>query len=120
MTNVEMKTVLKKAGVSAEEIKRVEEKFDVDDLCAIVSKAKSPDDAIKAICKTYTDIDAKKLKEQYDFYADQYEAASKEGKLQTAEQLSMGELEYVAGGASSKWSDGWRWRRIRRVSSRCL
>ena len=21
----------------------------------------------------------------------------------------MGELEYVAGGASSKWSDGWRW-----------
>ena len=107
MTNAEMKKSLEKAGASAEEIKQIEDKFDIEKLEKLVKSARTPEEAIEAACKAFPDFNKNELKKQYSFYDDQYKAAVKEGKIQKAEQLTMEELNHVAGGANPGW-EPWR------------
>ena len=110
MTNAEMKKSLKQLGVKDADIKKVEKDLDAEKLSVAVEKAKSPDEAIKAIAKACPSINAKELKKRYEFVSGQSAEVNKEvKKLKKPMQLTGDELENVAGGSIGDWfSKNWK------------
>ena len=101
MTNAEMKKSLKQMGVKDADIKKVEKGIDAEKLSAAVEKAKSPDEAIKAIANVCPSINANDLKKRYEFISGQAAEVNKEvEKLKKPMELTSDELEIVAGGSA--------------------
>ena len=101
MTNAQMKEALEKAGVKAADVSKVASKFDAEKITKAVESAATPDEAIKAVASLYPEINAKELKKQYDFYAEQLKDGIPDSvKAKAPMELSEDELENVAGGSA--------------------
>ena len=98
MTNEEMKMLLKKNGVSDENIEKTSAKYDAEKITEIVESASNQKEAIMAIHKLYPELEVSRLEESMTFMQDQLESAVKEQYEQGKIELSSEELENVAGG----------------------
>jgi hypothetical protein len=109
MTNAEMVKAFSEAGLKAADLKKIEKKVDAEKITKAVESAATLEDGIKAVCKLHPELNAKELKKQMDFYADQLSSSNsaKTRKLDEAMELTEDELEHVAGGTGSS-SINWK------------
>lgn len=98
MTKEELKITLEENGFSAENIEKIQNKYDVEKITEIVDGCSSPKEAFEAIHNAYPDIAVEELKKTCDFTMEQIAAAMKEKKPEGLVELTMDELENVAGG----------------------
>ena len=98
MTNVEVKKIMKESGLSSEDIKNFQNKFDAEKITEVVNNASCASEAFKAINELYPDLKVEELKKQSDFMMGQIAAAVEEAKKKGPVELSTEELENVAGG----------------------
>ncbi len=98
MTNVEVKKIMEESGISAEDIKKFQNKFDAEKITETVNNASSASEAFNALNKLYPELKVENLKKQCDFMMDQTLAALEEAKKKGPTELSQEELENVAGG----------------------
>lgn len=98
MTNAEYRTILEKNGVSAEDIKKIQGKFDAEKITETVEKAISPQEAFKALHDLYPELKVEELKKQSDFMMGQIAAAVEEAQKKGTIELTTEELDSVAGG----------------------
>lgn len=98
MTNTEVRKILEKNGLSAQEIKLLQDKFDFEKINDTVKKASNPSEAFEALHKLYPELKVEKLKNQSNFMMSQISAAVDEVKQKGPMELSQEELENVAGG----------------------
>ena len=98
MTNAEYRKILEENGISAEDIKKIQDKFDAEKITETVENAVSPDEAFKALHDLYPELKIEELKKQSDFMMGQIAAAVEEAKKKGTIELTTEELDSVAGG----------------------
>jgi len=111
MTNAEMVKAFSEAGLKAADLKKIEKKVDAEKITKAVESAATLEDGIKAVCKLHPELNAKELKKQMDFYAGQISGeSSKKSKKSAPMELTVDELEHVAGGSAvGDWfSKNWK------------
>ena len=89
---------MKESGLSSEDIKNFQNKFDAEKITEVVNNASCASEAFKAINELYPDLKVEELKKQSDFMMGQIAAAVEEAKKKGPVELSTEELENVAGG----------------------
>lgn len=111
MTNAEMAKAFSEAGLKAADLKKIEKKVDAEKITKAVETAATLEDGIKAVCKLHPELNANELKKQMDFYAGQISGeSSKKSKKKAPMELTVDELEHVAGGSAvGDWfSKNWK------------
>ncbi len=111
MTNAEMVKAFSEAGLKAADLKKIEKKVDAEKITKAVESAATLEDGIKAVCKLHPELNANELKKQMDFYAGQISGeSSKKSKKKAPMELTVDELEHVAGGSAvGDWfSKNWK------------
>ena len=98
MTKEELRVTLENNGFSAENIEKIQNKYDVEKITEIVDGCSSPKEAFEALHNEYPELAVEEMKKRCDFTMEQIAAAMKEKKPEGLVELTMDELENVAGG----------------------
>ncbi len=109
MTNMEMKTILEKNGLSAADVEKISGKYDAEKITELVESSACPREAFEKIHQFYPEVEVAELEKQMDFVQSQLEAAWNTENKEEVQELSENELDMVAGGGFFSWiSDNWQ------------
>ena len=101
MTDVKLKEAFAKLGVNAEDMEKLLASDESRNIVELAARAKTSDEAIEVIAKAFPDVDKEALKAQVE------SAVLQEEKVDTPAEMSMDELERVAGGTDSDEVGKW-------------
>lgn len=108
-----MEKAIKEAKITAEDIKKASEKYDLEKISEVIRQAASPEEAFETIHALYPEFEVDLIKKQYERVQEEIKETILERKNADPNELTQQELESVVGGnifndIGKFFKDNWR------------